>query len=310
MNIHMHLASAKSPWFGEGSGAPRSVPHPRLAQGWGRDSSPQGPGLCLAALCASRSTSENQVWIIPAQDILSPSSPCPTVSMDHCSSNTTGAVWGTGWAASACSGQNQNQLDNWDSCQHRTQSANIQAIFLMFFSFFLMPWKEDEGFKPTMKCSLFHLGQCSSAWEAEAPGGQAEPVPFWWVQSDFLTPSDHQSNCSSSPAVAIWEFAVLPFQDPFGSNTNGDLLWKEDATCDKGLINLQWGHMLTSLCGTLETSPFKISKEPCDVEEWITLPGLLGSQFWTSQKEKLFKRINEKAQSKLRQALSFQGQAH
>lgn len=175
-----------------------------------------------------------------------------------------------------------------------------------------MPWKEDEAFKTTMKHSLFNLGQCSNAWDAEAPGGQAETAPILWVQNDFLTPFDHQSNCSSSPAVAVWESVVHPLQEPSGSNRNGDL-WEEEATCNKGLINLQWGDRLTSLCETLKMSPLKINKEPRDVVEWITLPGLLGPQFWTSQKEKTFMRINEKAQSKLTQALAgffFRGQTH
>lgn len=41
-----------------------------------------------------------------------------------------------------------------------------------------MPQKEDEGFNTTMKLSLFNLGQCSNAWDAEAPGGQAEISPL------------------------------------------------------------------------------------------------------------------------------------
>lgn len=54
-----------------------------------------------------------------------------------------------------------------------------------------------------------------------------------------------------------------------------------------GLINFQWGHVLTSLCVTLETSTLKIHKEPHEVVRRITLLGLLAPQFWTFQKEKL-----------------------
>lgn len=242
----------------------------------------------------SRSTSEkrrnkNQVWIIPAQDITSPSSPCPTVSLDHCSSSntTTGAVWGTRLSCLCLQWAKTKPADNQRELPAQKTLCKYPGCIFNGFFFFWMPWKEDEAFKTTMKRSLFNLGQCSNAWDAEAAGGQAETAPFLWVQNYFLTPFDHQSNCSSSPAVAVWEFAVHPLQEPSGSNIKGDLLWEEDATCNKGLVNLQWGNRLMSLCGTLEMSPLKINKEPRDVVEWITLPGLLGPQFWASHKGKL-----------------------
>lgn len=137
-------------------------------------------------------------------------------------------------------------------------------------------------------------------------------ISFWWVQNDFLTPPDHQANCSSSPAAAVWEFAVLPFQEPFGSNIKGDLLWRKMQPVTKVSLASSGGQTLTSLCGTLEISPFKINKEPCDTVGWITLPGLLGPQFWTSQKEN-FQEKKWKASIQTHAStcgFSFWGQTH
>lgn len=241
MNIHMHSAPVKSPCFGEGSGAPRCVPHSR--QAWHKGEvlipHPQVPAFAGSSSCQA----VKRDIIKTTLELFQHKTLSPLQPLSHCflgplqlQQHHWSCVWG--WAASACSGQQQSQITR-ESCQQGRESANSQTIFLMIF---LMPWKEDEGFKPTMKHSLFNLEQCSNAWHAKAPGGQAQTAPFWWVQNDFLTPSDRQSNCSSSPADAISEFAVLPFQEPLGSNINGDLLWEEDASCNKGLINLQWGH--------------------------------------------------------------------
>lgn len=113
------------------------------------------------------------------------------------------------------------------SCQHRRLPASIQAT-----SFFLWDHvSRIKDLKPPQSDGLFNLGQHGNAWDAGVPGGQAETTPFLSVQNEFLAPFDpHRSSSSSSLAVAIWEFAVLPFHKLFRSDINGDILRKEDAT--------------------------------------------------------------------------------
>lgn len=129
MNIHRHWASVKLPWFERALSLIQGKPGTR--ERWWFPI--HRPGLCWQLFVPGRSSSEKrynkkQVWIIPAQDISSPSSPCPTAAPalpELCGAPS--------WAAPACSGQNQNQLITRESCQHTRLSANIQAIFLMNF---------------------------------------------------------------------------------------------------------------------------------------------------------------------------------
>lgn len=156
---HSHAFSfSKAPWFGEGSGAPRCIPHPRQAWPKGEVVMPHPQGLAFAgsSLCQAEAAVKRDIRkarfelfqhkmlsLLPALVPLFPWTTAAPALLELC-----GAL---SWAAPACSGQNQNQLITRESCQHRRQSANSQAIFLMIF---LMPWKEEEGFKTTSEAQF------------------------------------------------------------------------------------------------------------------------------------------------------------
>lgn len=170
MNIHRHFSFHKVPLIQRGlwSSKVYSSFKVSLAQGRGGDSSSTGPGFAGSSLCLAEAPVKRDIIktrfelfqhkilsLLPALTPLFPwTTAAPTQLLELC-----GAL---GWAASACSGQRQNQLITRESCQHRRQSANIQTVFLMtFFFFFGCHERRMKHLKPPWSTVYLTLGSAA-----------------------------------------------------------------------------------------------------------------------------------------------------
>lgn len=188
---HSHAFSFSKPplvWRELWSSKVHPSPKASLARGRGGDSSATGPGFAGSSLCQAEAPVKRDriktsfelfqhkiLSLLPALVPLFPWTMAAPTPLELC----------VGHSAELPLPAEGKTKTSWsrESCQHRRQSANIQTIFLMIY--FLIPWKEDEGFKTTMKLILFNLGQCSNAWDAKAPGEQAETSPFGECKMNF-----------------------------------------------------------------------------------------------------------------------------
>lgn len=187
MNIHMHLAPVKSPWLGEAlelQGLSLIQGKPGTRERWGflpRRSQPLLAAFRAQQKHHKKRHNKNNVCMIPAQDIISPSSPCPTVFWTTAAPTTLLELC-VGLSC-LCLQWAKAKLITRDSCRHGRDSANIQAVFLMIS--FLCHERRMRDLKPSWSTVYLTLGSAAMLEMLKLQVGRHRQLPFGECKMTF-----------------------------------------------------------------------------------------------------------------------------